>query len=76
MDENIQIEETKEYEIYEMEREMENDPRYHLWTAIDYMDKANEILWNKGMGEPRDYLMKALAKAKIALKILEEIDVK
>ena len=72
MDEYEQIEETREYEVAEMEREMDNDPRYHLWSAIEYMDRANDILWNKGMNEPRDYLLVAIGRAKTALRILED----
>jgi len=69
---NKQIEETKEYEIAKMEKEMEEDPRYWLFTAVDYLDKANELLWNKGDNANRDLVLKALLNAKRALKLLEE----
>ena len=67
---NRQIDE--EINILEMEREMEEDPRYFLFTAVDYLDKANELLWNKGDNANIELVLKALLNAKRALKLLEE----
>ena len=61
----------EELNIKEMEHELENDPRYWLWNAVDYLDKANELLFNKGIPEPRDMVLKALYNAKQALKRME-----
>ena len=69
MDEYRQIDE--ELNVQEMEKEMEEDPRYWLFTAVDHLDKANEVLWNKGEHEARPMVLKAYEKAKMALKLLE-----
>ena len=70
MDEYKQIDE--EINVLEMEREMNEDPRYFLWSAVEQLNKANDLLWNKGEHEGRPIVLKALMNAKRALKLLEE----
>ena len=57
--------------ILEMEREMEEDPRYWLFTAVDKLEKANNILFHKGDNSTRDVVLEALNRTKHALKLME-----
>ncbi len=67
-----QIEEKYNYEIAELEREMENDPRYHLYTAIERLKEARDLTWKAGNLSAKDYIQTALSRARIALTMLEE----
>ena len=69
--EQQQIEETKEYEIAELEAEMLNDPQYHIYTAVDQLRLAQDRLFHNGDRNTKDYVDKALNSAVIALKLLE-----
>ena len=43
-----QIEETQEFEYYEMKEEIEHDPIANLEFAIDYLENARIDAWNHG----------------------------
>ena len=72
MEEMYQRQIDEEMNILEAEKDMEQDERYWIWSAIDYLDKANELLYHKGIQEPRDMVLKALYSAKRALKEIEQ----
>ena len=66
---NEQIDE--QFNVAEMEREMLEDPQYHIYTAVDALRLAQDRLFHKGDLTTKDYVDKALQSAKIALKLIE-----
>ena len=68
----MQIDE--EENILEMERQMNKDPRYWLFTAVDLLTLAQDKLWNKGDIDTRENVTRALEAAKTALKLVENQD--